>query len=315
MQTSVSPVLVTGAGGPAGVAVIRALRERRHTVVACDADPLAVGLRLADDAAVLPRSDEPNYIDQLCRLAEKTGSRMLVSTIAEEMPSLAAASAQLEAAGLTCWLPGPDAVHACLDKWLFAQIALAHALPIPPSGLGSAVGVPGPWVVKPRFGRGSRDVHMARNIGDLTLALARVPEPLVQNPLEGREFTLDVLVDRDGELAAAVPRWRLETRGGISVKGETFSAPTLLPEVTRLVRVLGLVGAANVQGFVHDDGPFTFVEVNPRFSGGLPLSIAAGADLVGEYLRGLRGLPLRRERLTFRPGVRMLRYFEEVYER
>jgi carbamoyl-phosphate synthase large subunit len=267
MQTSVSPVLVTRAGGPAGVAVIRALRERRHTVVACDADPLAVGLRLADDAAVLPRSDEPNYVDQLCRLAEKTGSRMLVSTIAEEMPSLAAASAQLEGAGLTCWLPGPDAVHACLDKWLFAQIALAHALPIPPSGLGSAVGVPGPWVVKPRFGRGSRDVHMARNIGDLTLALARVPEPLVQSRLEGREFTLDVLVDRDGE------------------------------------------------GFVHDDGAFTFVEVNPRFSGGLPLSIAAGADLVGEYLRGLRGLPLRRERLTFRPGVRMLRYFEEVYER
>jgi carbamoyl-phosphate synthase large subunit len=54
--------------------------------------------------------------------------------------------------------------------------------------------------------------------------------------------------------------------------------------------------------------------VNPRFSGGLPLSLAAGADLVGEFVRAARGLPVRPERCSFRPGVVMLRYFEDVFE-
>ena len=52
--------------------------------------------------------------------------------------------------------------------------------------------------------------------------------------------------------------------------------------------------------------------MNPRFSGALPLSIAAGADLVGEFLRGIRGKRVRPERLQYRSGVRMVRYFEEL---
>jgi carbamoyl-phosphate synthase large subunit len=54
-------------------------------------------------------------------------------------------------------------------------------------------------------------------------------------------------------------------------------------------------------------------EVNPRFSGGLPLSLHAGADLVEEYLRGILGLPMRPARLVARPGVTMMRHYSEVF--
>ena len=40
----------------------------------------------------------------------------------------------------------------------------------------------------------------------------------------------------------------------------------------------------------------------------------AEENLVGEYLRGVMGLPLRPERLAFRSGVTMIRHFEEVFE-
>jgi carbamoyl-phosphate synthase large subunit len=172
--------------------------------------------------------------------------------------------------------------------------------------------VPGPWIVKPRFGRGSRDVYTAATTPELAYALDHVDQPIVQSLVHGREFTVDALVDRDGTLAGAVPRWRLETKAGISVKGETFAAPALIAGVDELLRTLGLTGPANVQGFADDTGTVTFIEVNPRFSGALPLSIAAGADLLGEYLRGVRGKRVRPERLQYRPGVRMVRYFEEL---
>ena len=68
-----------------------------------------------------------------------------------------------------------------------------------------------------------------------------------------------------------------------------------------------------MQGFVADDGTATVVEINPRFSGGLPLTLAAGADVVGAYLTGVREPGVELPQLYFTPGVRMSRYFAETY--
>ena len=194
-------------------------------------------------------------------------------------------------AGVATWLPAADAVTRCLDKWRFRAAVTAAGIAAPATGLGTADGVPGPWIVKPRFGRGSGDVYAVDEEDELAWALRRVPAPIVQTRLAGREFTVDALVDRDGRLAGAVPRWRIETKAGISTKGTTFADDRLVAGVGALTRTLGLTGPCNVQGFVAPDGSRWFVEVNPRFSGGLALSLAAGAELVAEYLHGMFGQP------------------------
>jgi carbamoyl-phosphate synthase large subunit len=307
-------VLVTGTGGPAGVAVLRWLRAAGHRVIAADADRGAIGLRLGDGAAVLERSDDPRFVESLTTAARVAGASVLVPTVAEELVALSGSRDELEAAGLQTWLPHADAVLDCLDKWRFAKVAQAAGVATPSTNLGSAEGVPGPFVVKPRFGRGSRDIYFADDDESLAYALKRVPEPIVQTRLEGREFTADTLVAPDGSVAGVVPRWRLETRGGISTRGETFVDPGLIVDVAELLGALGLRGPANVQGFIGEDGMPRFTEVNPRFSGGLPLSLAAGADLVGEYVHVARGGTIRPERCSYREGVVMMRYFEDVFE-
>jgi carbamoyl-phosphate synthase large subunit len=306
-------VLVTGGGGPAGVAVVRALVPVTR-VVAVDADPSAVGMRLAHGGGVVPLGTDPAFVPALCEIASSSDARALVCTVGEELVAVRQGRELLEEAGVATWLPSAEAVTTCLDKWRFAQRCLAAGIAAPPTALGTAQGVPGPWVVKPRFGRGSRDVHVVDRPDELHWALGRVAEPLVQTCLEGKEFTVDALVDRDSTLAGAVPRWRLETKAGISTKGQTFSHDALVAEVGRLLSAVQIDGPVNVQGFLGPGDDIAFTEVNPRFSGGLPLSLAAGADLVGEYLRGLLGLPVRPSRLRGRPGVTMTRYFAEVFE-
>jgi carbamoyl-phosphate synthase large subunit len=306
-------VLVTGAGGAAGVAVIRALRGR-YDVLAVDCDPDAVGLRLAGTSGVVPPGDSPDFAAHVAKLASRHGATALVCTVAEEMEALTDGIGLLAEAGLRSWLPSASAVRTCTDKWAFAQACRASGIPVPATALASVTGVPGPWIVKPRFGRGSRDVHPVDTSDDVAWALARVQQPLVQTRLAGREFTVDALVDRDGGLAGAVPRWRLDTKAGISTRGRTFDNRALVAAVAQLLTAVGLTGPANVQGFVGGAGEIAFTEVNPRFSGGLPLSLAAGADLVGEYLRGVRGEPVRPERLVARPDVAMFRHLVEVFE-
>jgi carbamoyl-phosphate synthase large subunit len=307
-------VLVTGAGGPAGVAVIQELRKRGHHTIAVDADPTAVGLRLADEHAVVPVFSDPAYIASLVRAATVSNAQALICTVAEEYPALLAGMPFLEEAHVKLQLPTLEAAQTCTDKWQFAECLRTAGLSSPATGLGTDDGVPGPWVVKPRFGRGSRDVFYAKTRKELADALKACPTPIVQSQVRGREFTCDVLMDATGAMAGGVARWRLETRAGISTKGETFDNADVLHLSGQVLKAVGLIGPANVQGFVCDDGAVVVHEVNPRFSGGLPLSLAAGADLVEEYVRSIMGATVRPERLVGRPGVTMLRYFSEVFE-
>jgi carbamoylphosphate synthase large subunit len=307
-------VLVTGAGGPAGVAVIRALLARGHHVIALDADPSAVGLRLATQHHVVPRADDPHYLAALLRVATISDAQALICTVAEEYRTLSGAHDYLLEAGLRTLMPPLAAVELCLDKWAFFDHLSGDAFPVPATGLASAEGVAGPWIVKPRFGRGSRDVMLCTTRTQLASALRQVPEPIVQTQLAGREFTCDTLVDRSGAIVATSARWRTETRGGISTKGTTFDDPEVINVVSLALKAVGLIGPANVQGFVTEDGGVAVHEINPRFSGGLPLTLAAGCDVVEEYLRDLMGLPVRPQRLVARPGVTMSRFFCEVFE-
>jgi carbamoyl-phosphate synthase large subunit len=307
-------VLVTGAGGPAGVAVIRALQAAGHEPVALDADPTAVGLRLTEVAHVVPRYDDPSYLAALVRAATVSSAQALICTVAEEYPALIAAQPYLEESGVRTLMPARGTVEACIDKWAFAAAMSAAGLPGPATNLGSAEGIPGPWIIKPRFGRGSRDVHLVTTATRLRGLLSSVPDPIVQTQLTGREFTADALVNASGAVVSVAPRWRLETKAGISTKGETFDDPEVINTCSLVLKAVGLVGPANVQGFVAEDGDVVVHEVNPRFSGGLPLTLHAGADVVGEYLRMILGLEERPDRLVARPGVRMMRHFTEVFE-
>ena len=306
-------VLVTGAGGPAGVAVVRRLVALGHRVVAGDADSAAAGGALADVAVTLPRGDHPRFVEALVGVCTTHGVDALVSTVAEELPHLAAGAARLAAAGVATWLPDAAAVDVCCDKAAFARAMAAAGVPHPATAAsaGEVAGVPGPWVVKPLAGRGSRGVRLLDERAAVVAVLREDAGLIAQTRLTGREFTADALVDRDGGLRAVVPRWREETKAGISVKGRTFASDAVTGVVAAALAAVGLTGPANVQGFVADDGTATVVEINPRFSGGLPLTLAAGADVVSAYLAGVRGEPL--PELSFRAGVAMSRYFAETY--
>ncbi|MEU4619544.1 ATP-grasp domain-containing protein [Actinoplanes sp. NPDC023801] len=308
-------IAVTGAGGPAGVAVIRALQAAGDHVLALDANPDAVGLRLAGRSAVLPRADAPGYGEALLAALAEHRPAALICTVAEEYGALTRLVPHLDELGVRTWLPDPAAADVCLDKIAFATAMHAAGIPHPATAWTAVTTghIPGPWVVKPARGRGSRDVVMVDDPADLARAFATVPGAIVQTRLSGREFTADALVGRDGTLLACVPRWRDETRGGISTRGTTFESLAVTEVVGATLRAVRHTGPANVQGFVADTGEVTVVEVNPRFSGGLPLTLAAGADVVGAHLDSILDPDTPLTSLGFRPGVRMARHFAEVY--
>lgn len=312
-------VAVTGAGGPAGFNVCKALLDAGHDVIGIDPDPLSAAFRLPRLRGVIGfRADDEHFAARIVEIVSDQRPDAIISTVAEEFAALVPLTDQLSALGCASWFPPLGSVGACNDKARFAAALENHAVPTAPTAtsVGGLGRVPAPWVVKPKSGRGSRGVVFTSDRSYVRGVLKEHPDMIVQSRLVGNEWTADVLVDRDGTLVGCVSRWRDDVSGGISVKGTTFEREDVRQACAAATAAVGFNGVANVQGIVDPTGnaPVAVIEINPRFSGGLPLSLAAGSNLVGAYLDAILHPDAPITPLTFRAGTTMVRYFDESFE-
>ncbi|MGW1196566.1 ATP-grasp domain-containing protein [Streptomyces sp. NPDC002536] len=313
-----SKAMVTGVGGAAGFGLAKTLRNRGIGVVALDCDSLASGLHLPGVEAhlALPASDD-RYFAQLSEVAEATAATALVPTLDEELMVLTNAADELSRLGLAAWLPSPSTIEQCLDKLLFSKVLGKNGIPTPstylPEEIGSIESTSG-FVVKPRTGRGGRHVYRCSTSKQAAVLCDLVPAPIVQPLVRGQEFTADCLRWREGQSVCAL-RTRDRVKGGMSVAGTTFHDPRGLKAVRRAIDAVNLEGPCCVQGFLTTDPqePVCITEVNPRFGGGIVLSEAAGAEILGRYLGVLGGQDVDRDETRYSSGVSMIRYSEEYF--
>lgn len=277
-------VLVTGTGGPAGVAVVRSLARREDLeVVAADMDGLAAGLYLLppERRALVPPGADPDFADRVIDLCRDRGVRVLIPTVDVELEPLARRRADLERAGVVLAAPGPRTLAVALDKWELAR-RCAPLLRVPTTRLLDTEGIRAPWdfpvIVKPRRGAGSRGVRVVPSRAELT-AIGPDTELIVQAMLPGTEYSVDILARDGDQVVAAVPRSRDRVDSGVAIAGRTVTDQELVDQAGAVARAIGLHGVANVQLRRDPAGRPALLEVNPRFSGAMPLTIAAGADM------------------------------------
>lgn len=276
-------VLVTGTGGPSGVSFMQALGDDRLEFFSGDIDPYAPGLYLVDaeHRLILRRGDDPCFAEELLALCERLGVDVVVPTVDSELLPLAERRDEYAAAGVRLVLAPTEVLRTCLDKWSLMQ-AVHGEVPIPPSAPLDDDFDPGSWslpvLLKPRCGSGSRGIRVIETT-ELLEAAPRDQGLLVQEYLPGAEHSLDVFAAGTGEVCAVVPRARLKIDSGIAITGRTVHDERLESIGRRAAEVVGITGVANVQ--VKDDveGEPRLIEINPRFPGTMPLTVASGVNM------------------------------------
>ena len=171
-----------------------------------------------------------------------------------------------------------------------------------------------PYFLKPWDGYASRGSYIARTREELKFFSHHVPNCIVQEFIDGIEHTVDVLVDFAGRVRCVVPRRRLQVRSGEVSKGITVKHPQIMERSQELIEILGAgPGVITIQCFLTKKNEIKFIEINPRFGGGIPLSIQAGADfprwLVQLWLGKKPRIPLD----GWRDQLLMLRYDDAVW--
>ncbi len=309
-------VLVTGAGGPAAVTVLRSLTGHAR-LIAADIDPVAVGLYLVDPGSrvLLPRGDAPGFVDTLLAAGLEYGADLVVPTVDTELRGVSGARDRFRARGIDLLVESVKTLDLCLDKLTLMRTCAGrvrvpgtvlldeHATEQDLQALGE------PFIVKPRRGAGGVGFAVIRTRADL----AGTPSDgtfIAPELLPGAEFSIDVLSRPGGGVVAAVPRRRDKVDSGIAVAGRTMADPGLEAFGRHVAELIGAQGVVNVQAKLSVDGQPALLEVNARFPGTMALTQAAGIDMPLLAVQALRGHVLP-DRLDFRE-VAVVRHWEDI---
>jgi carbamoyl-phosphate synthase large subunit len=312
-------IMISAGGTVTAQSVIKALREDgRATFLAIgDMDALNATKTFVDAFVQLPPASSPGFAEACLEAAKRLRIDLFIPLIVErEFLPLDAERSTFEEIGCRLWVPEREVVRKTSDKLAFAHLLQDLGIPGPATFEFVEGFVPDrfPVYLKPREGSGSvgtMRVESAQTLGEAARGRANL---IVQEAVEGSEFTVDCFAAEPGRVVAAVPRERIAIKAGVSVKGRTYHHAEIERIAATVVEKSGIVGPANVQGMLQSDGAFSIIEMNPRFSGTLALTTAAGINFASMLLDCLEGKRIEDMRGKHRADVTMVRYWSEVFE-
>ena len=308
-------VLLTGAGGAVAPALIRRLQNNGYKVLAADMDKFAVGLFLADKGFIIPAGNSDEFIPVLKNICKKEKVDILITGVDEELiPSL-----ELEKEGVIVLIPRREFVFLCLDKYNLMKNLELHKINVPKTRLVSeGIGdISFPIIIKPRCGRGSRGIGVVNTKVELASFIKTSPygseELILQKYIDGAEYTVSVVVWRDGEVQVVVPK-KVICKKGITKLAITERNDKIENLCYRVQKKLRADGPFNVQLKLDilTGEPYIF-EINPRFSTTISLTIASGIDeLIGLSKQALEGI----DSYTFdnwKEGIVLVRQMDDIF--
>ncbi len=284
-----------------------------------DSQPaLAPATYYCDQSLTVPAGGEKGFSEAVLDIVQQRRVDLLVPLADPDLVPLAAIRPQLVQAGCLPAFGTMRTTDISRDKLrtcrFFSEIGLAtpRTCLLPEAMADSRQ--PLPAFVKPRGGSAGKHAFAVEAWDMLPgWITARGDDFVVQELLDGQEVTVDVFIAPDGRPRCAVPRLRIEVRGGEVTKSQVRLDPEVMRQAEQIAAALpDAFGVINIQGFIRSDGTIGWTEINPRFGGGSPLSIEAGADLPA----WLVSLALGRQPdydVPIRDGMTMLRFDDAVY--
>lgn len=311
MNSKYEVVLVPGAAAPAGINTIKSLKMVKFNgkIIGTDSDSLAPGGFMADIFSTMPEAREESlFVDKLFELVKIHKVTVLMPSSGFDIYPYSKYRKELQELGANAVVSDIEVLEICRDKVrTYQELLPRFKVPFTttePDKIPSF-----PVIAKPRSGKGSRDVIMIEDESDLRYVTSKYHDMIFQQYLPGIEYTIDVLSDLNKEPLFAVPRIRLQTKGGISTKGKIVRNQKMEEDCMNIAKSIGIRGPCCIQmKETHDSEP-QLVEVNARLGGGTIFTTLAGANMPELILDLVEGQEISIPKIS---EVTVIRYFEEI---
>ena len=276
-------ILFTGVGRR--IELIQAFRQaalvlnKRIRIIGADIANNAPALPYCDAIKIVKPMDDPDYISSLLKTCEEEEVDILVPTIDTDLLTLANNREQFEKTGIRVLISTPDKIRICRDKNITSQFFVDCGLAAPmPTNSVNKYNSGFPAFIKPKDGSSSINAFKANSLDELKTYASKIEDYIIQPFIEGSEYTVDVFCDFGGKPIFITPRQRIQVRAGEVLKTQIAVDDTTEQEIRAICEKFKPCGPLTVQ-FIREkkSGINYYIEINPRFGGGAPLSMKAGA--------------------------------------
>src|SRR5215207_985000 len=306
-------VLIPGAGGSAGINTIKSLRLSlfKGNIVSTDSNSLSAGFFLSDFYYIIPPYDDKFFIGKLLKIIKEQNIKILMPSSGFDIYGYSTNYDIIVETGAIPIVSKRKVLEICRDKLLSYQF-LSKKFPFAftteyPEKIDTF-----PIIAKPRFGKGSNNIIMIENKLDLEFIMRKFENMIFQEYLPGTEYTVDVLSDLTEKPIMAIPRIRLDTKAGISVKGKIIRNSMIENLCKNTAETLGIRGPSCIQLKESKNGELKIIEINPRFGGGTIFTTLAGANFPAMLLELVSNNNNNKLIIPQVSEITVVRYYEEI---
>jgi len=273
---------------------------------------------ISDKHYTVPKVTQENYLTELLNICIKENITLIIPLIDTELSLLAENKHVFDLHNVRLLVSSPELNEIASDKKITYEFFTSKNINTPKVYESLQLNMEDckyPLLIKPYNGSSSKGVTLIKNEKELLFFKDYIANSMVQEYISGDEYTVDVMVDFLGNIKTIVPRLRLETRAGEVSKGVTKKDKAIINAVKDVVNALPEpVGCITLQCFKKENGDITFIEINPRFGGGIPLSIEAGANFPLWVIKMCQGETFTEQDFNWTENLMMLRYDEAVFK-
>jgi len=203
------------------------------------------------------------------------------------------------------------AIKKCLDKLEFSK--QENPLIIPSSEFIEDIKSER-FVVKERYGAGSRSIGINLNLDDAMAHSETLINPIFQPYISGKELSVDAYIDAKKNIKGIVLRERILVVNGESQITKTIFNEYLEESFIKIIKSMNLSGHIILQAIIDEHLNINVIECNPRFGGASAISVKSGLDSFYWLYLESRGEDIEKhEFIKMNREIKQVRSHKDIY--
>ena len=285
-SNNIKYILITSIGCAPASAIARALynnsnsdanKSAKYYVIGIDIQNECVGNFITNKYIKCPRINDANYWDFIYNLIEEYKITHIFPTYNTEILEWSIKKKYLEETySCVVMVNDVELVNIANNKLTTYEWCSQNNISVPLIKLITER----PIIIKPINGCGSNGIKILKDADDTVVSTEyNNSNYIIQEFINGKEYTIDIIADNKGNVINVVPKERLLIKNGQAFKSVVRNDKELIDFATKCSILLCNKSVINIQVIRDYDGKIYLIEINPRFPTTIGLTIKSGVNI------------------------------------
>lgn len=292
--------------------------QGKGKVIATDCSELAPAIYEADKYYIVPKIDNPEYIDVILDICKQENIDTLISLIDPELSLISRNIKLFNNIGVKPIISDYDKVEMCFDKYKMYEFLVKNNIKTIKTYIdikefyedleNKKINLP--VFVKPIRGSASLNINKINSKEELEVIWKNNQDLIIQEYMRGQEIGADVYIDIvSNEPVAIFTKKKIKMRAGETDKSVSFKDEKLFELICEFTRKAKFKGIIDIDIF-ESNGEYYISEVNPRFGGGYPHAYECGVNVPKMILNNLNNIVNEPNIGNYEENIYMMKYNE-----